>query len=272
MTATNAQFVGSIPAIYDRYLGPTMFEPYAVDLVGRLAVPISGRILEVACGTGVVTRLMRKTLPWTVDILATDFHEPMLAYARQQVGPAHGLEWRQADASALPFPDAAFDAVVMQFGLMFVPDRLQALREMRRVLKAGGQLLLNVWDSMEENPFIRVSNDTVAGYYPDSPPLFFNTPYGMHNRAALGAMAAEAGFTKVSLETVTLTGESPNATALATGIVEGTPLALAIQEKATVTSATLVEAVATSLFRLCGSAKPIQVKLQAHVLEARAPR
>ncbi|HKV74372.1 MAG TPA: methyltransferase domain-containing protein [Gemmatimonadales bacterium] len=272
MTATNAQFVGSIPANYDRYLGPTMFEPYAADLVGRLVVPISGRVLELACGTGIVTRLLRKVLPRTVDILATDFNDPMLAYARAQVGPAPGLEWRQADAGALPFPDAAFDAVIMQFGLMFVPDKVQALREARRVLKPGGQLLVNVWDSIDQNPFIRVSNDTVAGFYPDSPPLFFNTPYGMHNLPALAAMAAEAGLIQVHVETVTLTGESPSATALATGIVEGTPLALAIQEKGTVSTATLVEAVAKALFRLSAGIKPIRVKLQAHVLEARAPR
>jgi SAM-dependent methyltransferase len=271
MTATNAQFVGSIPSNYDRYLGPTMFEPFAADMAGRLVVPLRGRVLELACGTGIVTRLLRRTLPQSVDILATDFNEPMLEYARQQTGKAAGLEWRQADAGALPFPDAAFDAVVIQFGLMFVPDKVQALRESRRVLKPGGQLLVNVWDSMDQNPFIRIAHETVAAFYPQDPPQFFTVPYGMHDRSALAAMAATAGLKEIQVETVGLTAESASAVALATGVIEGTPVSLTIHERGSTPIRAIVEAVAAKLARL-GGAKPTRVKLQAHILEARAPR
>src|SRR5689334_15329638 len=134
MSDQHAAFVGSIPENYDLYLGPCLFEPYANDIARRITVPERGSLLEIACGTGIVTRRLRNQLPKSVRITSTDLNEAMLSYAAAKFGPDDSVEWRQADATALPFADSSFEAVVCQFGLMFFPDKLAALREVRRVL------------------------------------------------------------------------------------------------------------------------------------------
>jgi len=152
MRATDRLFAGSIPEIYDRYLGPLIFAPYARDLAARLAAFSPDRVLETAAGTGIATRALAGALPAATAIVATDLNQPMIDFARGVV-PAHPqLSWQQADACALPFPDGVFDAVVMQFDIRFVPDKLLALQEARRVLRAGGRMHFNVWDRVEANP------------------------------------------------------------------------------------------------------------------------
>jgi ubiquinone/menaquinone biosynthesis C-methylase UbiE len=140
-------FSGAIPELYEAYLVPLIFEPYAADLATRLAARSPSRVLEVAAGTGVVTRALTRTLPASTSIVATDLNQAMLDRARA-VGTAYPVEWRTADALALPFPDRSFDAVVCQFGVMFFPDKPRAYAEARRVLRPGGAFVFNVWDSL----------------------------------------------------------------------------------------------------------------------------
>ena len=135
MADQNSSFVGSIPENYDRYLGPITLEPYAVDLVKRVTVGEGKTVLELACGTGILTRPLRDRLPKNVKLVATDLNPAMLVYAEKKLGPDAGIEWKQADMLALPFPDQSFDVVVCQFGLMFVPDKQQAVP--RGVSRAG---------------------------------------------------------------------------------------------------------------------------------------
>jgi len=135
-SGTDKVFAGSIPKFYDTYLVPLLFEPYATDLVNRLASRSLSRVLEVAAGTGVVTRALASVLPERVSIVATDLNQPMLDQA-SALGTTRPVEWRQADAMRLPFQDGTFDAVVCQFGVMFFPDKTQALSEARRVLRPG---------------------------------------------------------------------------------------------------------------------------------------
>ena len=136
MSSSAAGFSGSVPALYDLHLGPVLFEPYASDLVSRLPSGDRLRVLEIACGTGIVTRRLQEALP-DAAIVATDLNEPMIDYARGAV-PAPGILWQQADAQALGFDDGSFDVVVCQFGFMFLPDKVQGFREARRVLASGG--------------------------------------------------------------------------------------------------------------------------------------
>src|SRR5262245_40396331 len=135
----NVDFSGSIPEFYDEHLGPVIFAPYAEDLAKRVARRVkSGRLLEIACGTGVLTRRLDAALKKAVEIVATDLNADMVARARSKAPASKRIEWRTADAASLPFPDGSFDAVVCQFGLMFVPDKAAAFREARRVLREGG--------------------------------------------------------------------------------------------------------------------------------------
>ena len=124
-------FTGSIPKLYETYLVPLIFEPYAADLANRLASRSLARVLEIAAGTGVVTRHLASVLPANVSIVATDLNQPMVDQA-VAIGTARPVEWHQADAMHLPFPDGTFDAVVCQFGVMFFPDKAKAFAEARR--------------------------------------------------------------------------------------------------------------------------------------------
>src|SRR5262245_24718298 len=125
---TDKVFAGSIPKLYDMYLVPLIFEPYAVDLVKRLSSRSLSRVLEIAAGTGVVTRALASALPESVSIVATDLNQAMLDQA-SVVGTKRTVEWRQADAMQLPFRDETFDAVVCQFGVMFFPKKSKAFLE-----------------------------------------------------------------------------------------------------------------------------------------------
>ena len=136
-------FTGSIPELYETYLVPLIFETYAADLANRLASKSLTRVLEIAAGTGVVTRNLASVLPESVTIVATDLNQQMLDLAAV-IGTKRPVEWRQADAMQLPFPDATFDAVLCQFGVMFFPEKSKAFSEARRVLRSGGVFIFNV--------------------------------------------------------------------------------------------------------------------------------
>ena len=218
-----AEFSGSIPRHYDEYLAPVMFEPYAADLVGRLRMSDGMRVLELACGTGVVTRRLRGALPESATLVATDLNEAMVSYAREAV-PAPGIEWQTADAQALPFADASFDAVVCQFGIMFLPDTALGFAEAHRVLVPGGALLANAWLSLASNPVHASIDEAVAALYPDDPPRFLDVPYGYHDRGRILADAAAGGFSDVHLDEVHVQAQGPSARDYVTGFVRGTPL------------------------------------------------
>ena len=224
MTSSAAEFSGALPAFYDRHLGPVLFEPYAADLVSRLPEGDGLEFSRFACGTGILTRRLRESLPDSASVVATDLNEPMVAYARDAV-PAPGIVWQQADAQALAFPDDSFDVAICQFGLMFLPDKAQGFREARRVLRAGGVLLANVWQSLEANPEAGAIHATLAKLFPADPPRFLETPYGYHDTARIRADMAEADWNDVLIDDVCLQGLGPSAADFAAGFARGSPLA-----------------------------------------------
>ena len=267
-TEAHARFVGAIPENYDRYLGPVLFEGYARDLARRVPVREGMRLLEVACGTGILTRHLRARLPSSARFVATDLNPPMLDHARLKLKDVAGIEWQPADACVLPFEDASFDVLVCQFGLMFVPDKPAALREARRALVRGGTLLLSVWDSLEENTFAQRAHRTIASFFPDNPPTFYETPFSLHRTDELARMIEDAGFGDVRVEALALRGESPAALDLARGLVEGNPIGSGIREQG-LDAERVIEAVAGVLAREFGD-RPIRIPLHAFVLTARA--
>jgi len=270
MPDRNAAFVGTIPENYDRYLGPMLFHPYADDLAGRLVVTPGLRVLEVACGTGLLTRRVLERLRGRGSILATDLNEAMIAYGRTQVPAEPGLEWRQADATSLPLPDRSFDVVVCQFGLMFFPDKAAGIREAFRVLEPGGVYLFNVWDAIDRNSIARITHETVAKFFPTDPPQFYTVPFGFHDPERIRRLLAEAGFGRIEWAYVEKTGTSPAAADAVTGLIEGNPIVGAIMERRPEALAEIKKAVAAQLAAQLGD-RPVRCGLRAIVFSARRP-
>ena len=222
--AGDSTFAGSIPETYDRYLVPLIFEPYARDLVRRLGEFDPPEILEVAAGTGVVTRAMAAGLP-NARIVASDLNQPMLDRAAAMQKPDGRVTWRQADAQALPFADRSFDAVVCQFGAMFFPDKIQAYRQARRVLRPGGRLFLNVWNEIARNEFADAVTHALAKMFPHDPPLFMaRTPHGYHDRALIRAELRAGGFATIEIDTVEEPSRAAGPRDAAIAYCQGTPL------------------------------------------------
>src|SRR6266540_2987300 len=189
---SDTQFAGSIPEIYDRYLGPLIFEPYAVDLAKRVAELAPKHLLETAAGTGIVSRELTRTLAGDASLVATDLNQSMLDVAMRKLAGAN-IQFRQADAMALGFASNDFDVVVCQFGAMFFPDKVKAYREAYRVLKPGGRFVFNVWDRIERNELAETVSDAVAACFPGDPPQFLRrTPYGYNNVESIKGELKEA--------------------------------------------------------------------------------
>jgi ubiquinone/menaquinone biosynthesis C-methylase UbiE len=225
MVATDKLFAGSIPEIYDRYLVPLIFEPYARDLAERLAKIQPKDVLETAAGSGVVTRATAARLPGSTHIVATDLNQPMLDHAKALQSSDGRIEWKQADALVLPFKDQSFDAVVCQFGVMFFPDRVQGYAEARRVLKSGGHFIFNVWDRIADNEFADTVTEALAAVFPDDPPRFLaRTPHGYYDVAKIRADMKAAGFTDVSVDAVDARSKAPSPRDPAIAYCQGTPL------------------------------------------------
>ena len=224
-------FVGSIPALYDRLLVPLIFEPYAIDLATRCASARPHDVLELAAGTGAVTRHLASTLT-EASITATDLNQAMLDHAAA-VGTARPVTWRQADAMDLPFDHTTFDVVVCQFGVMFFPDRATAFAEARRVLRPGGTLLFNVWDRLADNAFAETVTDALAVLFPRDPPRFLaRVPHGYHDAATIARDLAAGGFTTPPhIEAVGAVSRAASARVAAMAMCQGTPLRNEIVER-----------------------------------------
>ncbi|MDB5366281.1 MAG: SAM-dependent methyltransferase, partial [Rhodospirillales bacterium] len=232
MVVTDRQFAGSIPDLYDRYLVPMLFEPYARELADRIAAAAPQDVLETAAGTGVLTRELAARLPAHARIVATDLNQPMLDQAAKQQSLCDRVTWQQADALALPFADQAFDAVACQFGVMFFPDKVKAYREARRVLKPGGRFFFSVWDRISANEFADVVTNALAAVFPQDPPLFMvRTPHGYCNLERIRQELTEAGFADVSVETVEHWSRTASPADAAIAYCQGTPLRSEIESR-----------------------------------------
>ena len=266
---TDKLFVGSIPEIYERFLVPLIFEPYAVDLAARVSSKSPSRVLELAAGTGVLTRAMASTLPEGVSIVATDLNQPMLDHARA-IGTARAVEWRQADAMKLPFDDGAFDAVVCQFGVMFFPDKAKAYAEARRVLAAGGTFLFNAWDAIEHNEFADTVTHALETLFPEDPPRFLaRTPHGYHDKAVIDRDLALGGFTAArEIQTVTQRSRASSFSNPAIAFCQGTPLRNEIEARDPSRLAEATDIAAEGMAKHFGRGA-VDGRIQAHVIGVR---
>ncbi|SDC86951.1 Ubiquinone/menaquinone biosynthesis C-methylase UbiE [Cupriavidus sp. YR651] len=267
---TDNAFAGSIPELYDTSLVPLIFEPYAADLAGRAASLAPKQVLEIAAGTGVVTRMLARALPDGTAIVATDLNPPMLDRAKA-VGTSRPVTWQQADAQQLPFGDARFDLVICQFGAMFFPDKPKAFAEARRVLMPGGTLLFNVWDRIEDNAFAHTVTLTLANLFPDNPPAFLSrTPHGYHDRATVESDLRAGGFSSpIACSTVTAESRAASASVVAVAYCQGTPLRAELEALGPDALSRATIACTDALATQFGSG-PVSARIQAHVFSIKA--
>ncbi|MFZ3322672.1 MAG: class I SAM-dependent methyltransferase [Usitatibacter sp.] len=263
-------FAGSIPQIYDELLVPLIFQPYALDLANRVAARNPRDVLEIAAGTGVVTRAMSGLLPAGVAIVATDLNPPMIERARA-VGTTRPVDWRPADAMNLPFPDASFDVVACQFGAMFFPDRAKAFSEARRVLRPAGAFLFNVWDRIEENEYAEVATAALAEMFPADPPLFMRrTPHGYFDVGRIREDLARGGYpSPPEIVTVKATSRAGSPRDVAVAYCQGTPLRNEIESRDASALPAATSLVEKALALRFGEGA-IEGRIQAHVIVAPA--
>ena len=263
---TDSQYAGPIPTVYDRLLVPLLFEPYAHEVAGRVARLTGGRILEIACGTGVVTRALCAAVP-QAEIVATDLNCDMLALARDRVASPR-VRWQTADVMALPFPAEAFDIAVCQFGVMFFADVEQSFRNVERVLVRGGAYIFTVWRDLLHNDAARLVAEAAAAEFPDDPPNFLaRTPYGHDDPVGLEGALQRAGFSEITRETIECRSHVRSGAALA-GLVEGTPLRMEIEARASKRLDAVVTA-ALALGEKQFGAAPTDLRMSAYIFCAR---
>jgi len=259
-------FAGSIPRLYEDYFVPLIFAPYASDMAGRVAARKPMRVLELAAGTGVVTRALAEQLPAATEIVATELNPGMLATA-QQVGTARLVHWQQADAMHLTFPDGNFDVVVCQFGVMFFPDKGHAFAEARRVLRPGGAFVFNAWDRIEDNEFAEVVTSALATVFPADPPRFMaRTPHGYHDRATIERDLRAGGFEEAAqIETVAARSRAPSPRHPAIAYCQGSPLRSEIEARDAARLREATDVAAAAIERRFGAGL-VDGKIQAHVV------
>ncbi len=266
MQNSDKVFAGSVPKVYDTYLVPLIFEPYAADLANRLRSRSLSRVLEIAAGTGVVTRALASALPESVSIVATDLNQAMLDQAAA-AGTKRAVEWRQADAMQLPFLDGTFDAVVCQFGVMFFPEKSRAFSEARRVLRPGGAFIFNVWDRISENEFADTVTTALGSLFPGDPPRFMaRTPHGYHDHLAIEQDLASGGFpAPPRFDTLAARSRAASARIPAIAYCQGTPLRNEIEARDASRLGEATDTAAEAIARRFGRG-PVDGKIQAHIV------
>lgn len=282
MADSDTAFTGSIPEIYDSQLVPLLFLPYAADLANRVAALAPQPVLETAAGSGVVTRALAPRIRSADRYVVTDLSSAMLERASSEQPAQGNIEWRQADALALPFEDGSFDVVCCQFGVMFFPDRVAGYAEARRVLKPGGRFVFNTWDRLEENVFAKLVQDAAAAYFAEDPPQFLGrTPYAYYDLELIQEELTAAGFSASSVATVREMSRAASAREAAVAFCQGTPLRGESEER----DASVVEgapeaaleavteraaAAIAAQYGVAAGGGAVEGAIQAHVFEATA--
>ncbi len=266
MTASTSQFVGEIPGAYDSGLGPNIFVDYATDIAARASALKPSRVLEVAAGTGIVSRKLRDALPADVPLTITDLNAPMLDVARAKFSAGENVAFAVIDAMKIGAPDASVDLLVCQFGVMFFPDKQASFRETLRVLTPDGTYLFNTWGAMADNPYAAIAQDVCATHFPDNPPTFYRTPFSCADADPVIADLKAAGFGRVAHETVVVQKHVADVPAFARALVHGNPLIAEINARGGAPDA-VVAAIEQRLRDMLGPSATMPLK--ANVFSAR---
>lgn len=267
----DAVFAGSVPELYDRLLVPLIFEDYAEDLMQRARACSPASVLEVAAGSGVLTRALASGLDPKVAVTASDLNPPMLDQARS-AGTERPVTWQVADVMEIPFENGSFDVVLCQFGVMFFPDKVAAYTEVARVLKPGGSFVFNVWDDIANNEFADEVTRAVGTLWPSDPPLFLaRTPHGYYDETQIQSEVADAGFeAPAAFEELEVRSRAASPNIPAVAYCQGTPLRNEIEARGPgrLAEATLVAAAAV---QARFGANNLDSKIRGFVVTARKP-
>lgn len=214
---------GTPGEIYEQHMVPATFARWAPELVEAADIRLGERVLDVACGTGAVTRILVDRVGQTGRVVGLDFNAGMLAAARAAVANST-IEWLEGTAVSMSLPDAAFDVVVCQQGLQFFPDKRAALQEMRRVLVPRGRLVLSVWRSVEHSPGLRVLEEALARRIgPEKAAL---PPFSLGDGQTIRALVTSVGFRDVRVRAEAKLGRWQSAEHFVRSIVGGAPTML----------------------------------------------
>lgn len=261
MTDIRADFGGGIPDLYERGMAPVMFAGPAEAVAARIAALRPMQVLETAAGTGQATRRLAPLLPPGAVLTATDLSPAMLDRGAALLPP--GVAVRQADAQALPFPDAAFDLVLCQFGVMFFPDRAAAFREAWRVLRPGGRFLFTTWDERAANPFAWIAGELVSAHLGEAG--VFDIAASMTSWDAAKALALEAGFGGFRAELLRMEVPVADLPLFAAGLLLGNPSGQMLRARG-IEPEPLVPVLAERLAAVLGN--PARARLQFLLFEA----
>jgi ubiquinone/menaquinone biosynthesis C-methylase UbiE len=248
MTQERWQLTGSGPDSYERYQVPSVFEPLARMFLQRIELRPGQRVLDVACGTGVVARRAAVALGPDGLIVGVDLNSKMLDVAREHA-PTDGaqLDWRQGDAASLPCPDADFDIVLCQQGLQFFPDKVGALREMHRVLKREGLVAICVWRAIEHSPCHLAIAEALRRHVSREIARRFQAPFSFGDSDVLNAAMVEAGFRHVDIQIDIVTRRLLPPKESVPGLLASTPVGPEIAALEEVTRDAIINEVATAL-------------------------
>lgn len=205
---------------YDQFFGPSYFEPYAAEVAKRIDPIKISVALEIAAGTGRLTRHIRECIPTSATLIASDISEEMLAVAKQKLSQL-AIDWQIIDAQELPYADNSIDLVVCCFGYMFVAEKPKAFAEARRVLKEGGCLLFTTWDTLESNAASWTYRAVAEEYLGKPFPASSDLATSMSDERIITSLLQDAGFVKNKIEKTALQFLCPSAKEAASGFVEG---------------------------------------------------
>jgi ubiquinone/menaquinone biosynthesis C-methylase UbiE len=227
---TTLQFNGQIPRHYEDLLSPFLFDAFSADLIERINFATAHNVLELASGTGSVTKQLLLHLPPGSHLTATDLEPAMLEVAKQQVSNTN-VSWDVVDMTNIPYADGQYDLIVCQFGLMLVPEKLKALSEMYRVLKKGGRLVFSVWAEIENNPVWDISGKVIETFFGSNPMLQNPGPFSLSVKEDALQLLENVGFRHTAVSAVARTGTVASAAMATTGFIQGLPVFTAISKK-----------------------------------------
>jgi ubiquinone/menaquinone biosynthesis C-methylase UbiE len=266
------QVAGSAPEVYERELVPAVFGVWAPILVELAQPRPSERVLDVACGTGVVARIAAPRVGPSGTVVGIDLNPGMLSVARSVVSPdsrsGGQLQWQEASADKLPFPDGSFNVVYCQLGLQFFADRPAALREMRRVLGTEGRLALMVWRGIHESPGFAVLADALQRHVGQAAAAIMRAPFGLSNADELEALVRAAGFQNVAIQQRSGTVRFPSVERFVLSYVAGSPLAGPVSQADDAARAALITDVRNALGKFTSNDE-LAFPIAAHLLSAR---